>query len=191
MRLLGKIVACRRFSWNVFRIHLKITKIIKEYLQIQMLYVFLNITPWLDLMKLLILVYKKPLKILIWLLETDDFVPINQKQSAVMVERLDIVHQRLKFWLTLVKIVVFWTIRRRNNIFMYHCWWLPSKLPLLQWLSIENQQGCDNSDVSFILTIFPKNFWNKWYLIWKPLNRAIRISKKIGRGFILRVATPP
>ena len=38
----------------------------------------------------------------------------------------------------------------------------------LQWLSIENQQGCDNSDISFILTIFPKNFWNKWYLIWKP-----------------------
>ena len=31
----------------------------------------------------------------------------------------------------------------------------------VQWLSIENQQGCDNSDVSFILTIFPKNFWNK------------------------------
>ena len=22
--------------------------------------------------------------------------------------------------------------------------------------------------VTFILTIFPKNFWNKWYLIWKP-----------------------
>ena len=38
----------------------------------------------------------------------------------------------------------------------------------IQWLSIENQQGCDNSDVSFILTIFLKNFWNKWYLIWKP-----------------------
>ena len=34
-------------------------------------------------MKLLILVYKKPLKILIWLLETDDFVSINQRQSAV------------------------------------------------------------------------------------------------------------
>ena len=31
----------------------------------------------------------------------------------------------------------------------------------IQWLSIENQQGCDNNDVSFILTIFPKNFWNK------------------------------
>ena len=116
--MLGKIVACRRFSWNVFRIHLKITKIIKEYLQIQMLYVFLNITPWLDLMKLLILVYKKPLKILIWLLETDDFVSINQRQSAVMVEFLDIVHQRLKFWLTLVKTVVFWTIWRRNNHFL-------------------------------------------------------------------------
>ena len=38
----------------------------------------------------------------------------------------------------------------------------------VQWLSIENQQDCENSDVSFILTIFPKNFWNKWYLIWKP-----------------------
>ena len=35
------------------------------------------------------------------------------------------------------------------------------KTSTLQWLSIENQQGCDNSDVSFILTIFPKNFWNK------------------------------
>ena len=79
--MLGKIVACRRFSWNVFRIHLKITKIIKEYLQIQMLYVFLNITPRLNLMKLLILVYKKPLKILIWLLETNDFVSINPKIS--------------------------------------------------------------------------------------------------------------
>ena len=35
----------------------------------------------------------------------------------------------------------------------------------LQWLSIENQQGCDKSDVSFILSTFPKNFWNKCYLI--------------------------
>ena len=26
----------------------------------------------------------------------------------------------------------------------------------------------ERKDVSFILTIFPKNFWNKWYLIWKP-----------------------
>ena len=38
----------------------------------------------------------------------------------------------------------------------------------LQWLSIENQQSRIDSDVSFILTIFPKNFWNKWYLILKP-----------------------
>ena len=64
--MLGKIVACCCLSWNVFRIHLKITKIIWEYLQIQMLYVFLNITPWLDIMKLLIVVFKKPLKMLIW-----------------------------------------------------------------------------------------------------------------------------
>ena len=131
MRLLGKIFASRRFSWNVFRIHLKITKIIKEYLQIQMLYVFLNITPWLDLMKLLILVYKKPLKILIWLLETDDFVSINQKQSAVMVECLDIVHQRLKFWLTLVKTVVFWTIWRRNKHFYVPLLMAPLQAPLV------------------------------------------------------------
>ena len=131
MRLLGKIVACRRFSWNVFRIHLKITKIIKEYLQIQMLYVFLNITPWLDLMKLLILVYKKPLKILIWLLETDDFVSINQRQSAVMVECLDI---SIKYWNSdwlWWKLWYFGQFEEEINIFMYHCWWLPSKLPLL------------------------------------------------------------
>ena len=133
MRLLGKIVACRRFWWNVFRIHLKITKIIKEYLQIQMLYVFLNITPWLDLMKLLILVYKKPLKILIWLLEIDDFVPINQKQSAVMVECLDIVHQRLKFWLTLVKTVVFWTIWGRNKHFYVLLLMAPLLAPLVTY----------------------------------------------------------
>ena len=49
----------------------------------------------------------------------------------------------------------------------------------------------ERKDVYFILTIFPKNFWNKLYLIWKPLYRAFRISKKIGRGIILRVATPP
>ena len=49
----------------------------------------------------------------------------------------------------------------------------------------------ERKDVSFILTIFPKNFWNKLYLIWKPLYRAFRISKKIGPGIILRVATPP
>ena len=36
----------------------------------------------------------------------------------------------------------------------------------------------ERKDVSFILTIFPKNFWNKWYLIWKPLYLAFRISKK-------------
>ena len=131
--MLGKIVACRRFPWNVFRIHLKITKIIEEYLQIQMLYVFLNITPWLDLMKLLILVYKKPLKILIWLLETDDFVSINQRQSAVMVECLDIVHQRLKFWLTLVKTVVFWTIRRRKKHFYVSLLMAPLQAPLVTY----------------------------------------------------------
>ena len=133
MRLLGKIVACRRFSGNVFRIHLKITKIIKEYLQIQMFYMFLNITPWLDLMKLLILVYKKPLKILIWLLETDDFVSINQKQSVVMVECLDIVHQRLKFWLTLVKTVVFWTIWGRNKHFYVSLLMAPLQAPLVTY----------------------------------------------------------
>ena len=26
----------------------------------------------------------------------------------------------------------------------------------------------EKTDVSFILTILPKNFWNKWYLIFKP-----------------------
>ena len=46
-------------------------------------------------------------------------------------------------------------------------------------------------DVSFISFIFQKNFWNKWYLIWKLLYRAFRISKKIGHGIILRLATPP
>ena len=49
----------------------------------------------------------------------------------------------------------------------------------------------ERKDVSFIFTIFPKNFLNKWYLIWKPLYRVFRISKEIGRGNILRVATPP
>ena len=34
-------------------------------------------------------------------------------------------------------------------------------LKQVQWLSIENQQMPIYSDVSFILTIFPKNFWNK------------------------------
>ena len=38
----------------------------------------------------------------------------------------------------------------------------------------------ERKDVSSILTIFPKNFWNKWYLIWKPLYRAFRICKKLG-----------
>jgi len=62
---------------------------------------------------------------------------------------------------------------------------------LLQFPNISIIPLVGRKDISFILTIFPKNFWNKWYLIWKLLYRAFRISKKIGRGIILRVATPP
>ena len=38
----------------------------------------------------------------------------------------------------------------------------------LQWRAIETRHLLKRKDVSFILTIFPKTFWNKWYLLWKP-----------------------
>ena len=61
----------------------------------------------------------------------------------------------------------------------------------LQCWPIEMRYLLKRKDVSFIFTTFSKSFWNKWYVIWKPLYKAFRISKDIGRGIILRVATPP
>ena len=34
-------------------------------------------------------------------------------------------------------------------------------------------------DVSFISFIFQKNFWNKWYLIWKPVQGRLESAKKL------------
>ena len=48
----------------------------------------------------------------------------------MIVKCLDIVKQRLKFSLILVKAMLFWTIWRKSNNFMCYCWWLPSLLPL-------------------------------------------------------------
>ena len=62
---------------------------------------------------------------------------------------------------------------------------------LVQWCAIETRHLLKKKDICIILTTFPKDFRNKWYLIWKPIYRAIRIKKEIGRGFILREATPP
>ena len=45
------------------------------------------------------------------------------------------------------------------------------------------------TDVCLILTTLIKNIWNKWYFIWKPLQRAFIIRKEIVHGIILRVAT--
>ena len=38
----------------------------------------------------------------------------------------------------------------------------------LQWRAIETRHLLKRKDVSFIFTIFPKTFWNNWYLSWKP-----------------------
>ena len=41
------------------------------------------------------------------------------------------------------------------------------------------------------LTTFENEFRNKWYIIWKPWNRAFRIRKYMWRTIILRKTKPP
>ena len=41
-------------------------------------------------------------------------------------------------------------------------------------------------DVLAVLTTFQTEFWNKWYIIWKPWCRAVRNWNKIGHGIILK-----
>ena len=99
------------------------------------------------------------------------------------------------FWINQLTILLnFKSIFVLKQLFIINC----GKLPQVSYFCCNVLQLCyvnviplvERKDVSFIFTIFPKNFWNKWYLIWKPLYRVFRISKKIGRGIILRVASP-
>ena len=52
----------------------------------------------------------------------------------------------------------------------------------IQLRSDQTTQASSYSYVFAILNMFPLEFWNKWYIIGKPLYRALWIRKETGRG---------